>query len=134
MTHMLHVLNICLHLLYNLAKCSRGPLCMDLRFAKSAEPPLHPSPLSPISDLLTVTLGVLFKTESQMRSLLRIVCIIDSFGHDQKTKLQACDLVEKNKETPRISERLDPPRVGRVRMKLYDVLGCLGNNKMRPGL
>lgn len=27
---------------------------------------------------------------SQMRSLLRIVCIIDSFGHDQKSKLQAC--------------------------------------------
>lgn len=33
-------------------------------------------------------------------------------------------------ETPRISEPLDPPRVGRVNSNLYDVLGCLGNNKI----
>lgn len=30
------------------------------------------------------------KTKAQMRSLLRMVCYIDSFSHNQKDKLHAC--------------------------------------------
>ena len=34
-----------------------------------------------------------FSAKAQMRSIQRIVCLIDSFGPDQKTKLKACALV-----------------------------------------
>jgi len=110
-----------------------GPLCMNLRSPKLLNHH-HPWPPSPISSPLH--LGGFEKPSPKCDPCFVLFASLIPLA---MTKRPSCKLVtwpipiEKKKETPRISERLDPPRVGRVSMKLHDVLGCLGNNKIaRP--